>query len=318
MAKSSERHTIYCAEYRLLTRMPGPNMTNETFQAHSTDTKTVPFGARLTAAREKLGMERKDAAAQLRLSENIIAMLETENYPADLPITFLRGYLRSYSKLLNIPEHEVRKAIEPIKPKPTPEELAPIVKPQEPVTTGNYFVQIFTYLIVFTMFGLVGMWWYSHSATPNINTDRQIASLPELPSQASAPTPAATIVTADNSATNKTAINAPTNTTQTTNPAPTTTAAAPATTTGTTATAPTQQPAPQQNNTNQQVDTEHQALNTNDIQAESATTTEAPKKVPVVASSKHKKQVIVEDLSDDNDSDNDSHNNEANNSDYAD
>lgn len=139
-------------------------MTNETEQSNPTDIKTIPFGNRLKSARESLGFDRKDVAAQLRLNEKIIVMMEKDRYPADLPVTFIRGYLRAYGKLLQIPDYEIKKAIEPIKPKPNLLSAAPTsFTTPPPVTSGNYFMQFFTYLIVFTLIGLVGMWWYSHS-----------------------------------------------------------------------------------------------------------------------------------------------------------
>jgi cytoskeleton protein RodZ len=155
-------------------------MTNETQQTSSTETKPTPFGARLASARESLGLERKDAAAQLRLNENIILMMETDRYPTDLPVTFIRGYLRAYGKLLQIAEDEIKKAIEPIKPRPSTGNQTPTTFTSMPVTSGNYFMQLFTSLIVLTLIGLVGMWWYSHSAIPSptqpVNT---VAMLPE-------------------------------------------------------------------------------------------------------------------------------------------
>lgn len=118
------------------------------------------FGMRLQLAREALGLESKDAALQLRLNEKIILMMEKDAYSSDLPPTFIRGYLRSYGKLLQIPEGEIKTAIEPITPKlplPAPNKPKPIT-----LTSGNYFMQLFTYLIMFTLIGLVVIWWYNH------------------------------------------------------------------------------------------------------------------------------------------------------------
>lgn len=143
-------------------------MTNETMQT-TPEHKPTPFGTRLKSAREALGLERKDAAAQLRLNENIIVMLEKDHYPSDLPVTFIRGYIRAYGKLLQIPESEIKRAIEPIQPTVVaPTEFLTIKQPI-PVTSGNYFMQVFTYLIVFTMLGLVGMWWYTHPTSTATN-----------------------------------------------------------------------------------------------------------------------------------------------------
>ncbi|MBA3660291.1 MAG: helix-turn-helix domain-containing protein [Gammaproteobacteria bacterium] len=120
------------------------------------------FGGRLQSAREGLGLERKDAAEQLRLSEKIIIMMEKDRYPPDLPVTFIRGYLRSYGKLLQIPDFEVKKAIEPIKQKSNAEIM--LLKPQYiPVTSSNSLMQFLTGLIFLTLLGLVGAWWYTKS-----------------------------------------------------------------------------------------------------------------------------------------------------------
>lgn len=146
-------------------------MINETQQPNVTEhiPPQVTFGIRLKAAREAQGLERRDVAAQLRLNEKIITMMEKDRYPADLPVTFIRGYLRAYSKLLQIPEHEVRQAIEPIKPKPLIQDANLVIKHKttEPVvTSSNYFMQLFTLLIVLTLAGLVAIWWHSHSNAP--------------------------------------------------------------------------------------------------------------------------------------------------------
>lgn len=145
-------------------------MTNETSQATVIpDNKVLSFGVRLQSAREALGLERKDIAAQLRLNEKIIAMLEEDRYPTDLPATFIRGYLRSYSKLVDIPEQEVKEAIAPLQPKPVIQEdeiPQQSTRPEEPVTSSNYVMQFITYLIMLTVAGLTGLWWYNHTTPP--------------------------------------------------------------------------------------------------------------------------------------------------------
>lgn len=134
-------------------------------QKFTTDVTSIPFGMRLKSAREARGLESKDIAAQLRLSEKIISMIEKENYPSDLPVTFIRGYIRAYARLMEISEAEITKALEPIKPPTTFEvEEHELIEPQ-PVTSGNYFMQFFTYLILLTIASLVGIWWYSQSSS---------------------------------------------------------------------------------------------------------------------------------------------------------
>jgi hypothetical protein len=52
-------------------------------------------------------------------------MIESGLFDNDLPLTFIRGYIRSYSKLLDIPEEEVTIALDLIKPKLDIDEAAP-------------------------------------------------------------------------------------------------------------------------------------------------------------------------------------------------
>lgn len=166
-------------------------MTNET-QTHTPESKTIPFGNRLKSAREAMGLERKDVAAQLRLNEKVILMMEKDRYPSDLPTTFIRGYIRAYGKLLQIPEYEVKKAIEPIKPKPMPQETLITNKSSAPVTSSNYFMQFFTYLIMFTLLGLVGTWWYTHHNQPNVSvTETEVPALEENAATMAPPAPEA-------------------------------------------------------------------------------------------------------------------------------
>lgn len=153
-------------------------MINETQQTSATEHKPIPFGTRLKTTRESLGLERKEAAAQLRLSEKVITMMEKDQHPSDLPITFIRGYLRSYAKLLNIPEHEIQKGLEPIVPKPVAQDTVPVTKPSPLITSGNYFMQIFTYLIVLTLISLVGLWWYTHRTSSTTVAENQMIDVP--------------------------------------------------------------------------------------------------------------------------------------------
>ena len=70
----------------------------------------LDLGARLKAAREARGLERKDVAQRLRLDEHVIEALEAGD-PARLPArTFVRGYLRNYARLVGLDEALVAEA----------------------------------------------------------------------------------------------------------------------------------------------------------------------------------------------------------------
>lgn len=151
-------------------------MSNDTNNMN-TDKKSISYGAKLKAAREAMGLEQKDVAAQLRLGERIIVMLESGHYASDVPTTFIRGYIRSYSKLLQIPESDIAAALEPIKPAPAPQESA-ITTQSIDVTSSNYYMQFSTYAIVATLVGMLGLWWYNHTPSKTTVVAQEDQTLP--------------------------------------------------------------------------------------------------------------------------------------------
>lgn len=60
------------------------------------------FGARLTWERERLGLTVSDVAARLRLHPNQVRALEQESLAALPEAAYVRGFVRSYARILNI------------------------------------------------------------------------------------------------------------------------------------------------------------------------------------------------------------------------
>lgn len=82
------------------------------------DAEAAAIGQRLRTAREARGLDVQDAARQLRLPHRVLEKLERGDWSGiDSPL-YLRGYLRSYSKLLGIdvPRIEPAAPILPITP----------------------------------------------------------------------------------------------------------------------------------------------------------------------------------------------------------
>lgn len=74
----------------------------------SVDSILTP-GAMLQKEREKRGLDIKTASSQLRISRAKLMALESDSYDQFPGETFIRGYLRSYSRLLSLPEEDVLK-----------------------------------------------------------------------------------------------------------------------------------------------------------------------------------------------------------------
>lgn len=68
--------------------------------------EALTTGARLRNAREQLGLSQQAVAERLCLKVSTVRDIEEDKAPADLASTFLRGYIRSYARLVHIPEEE--------------------------------------------------------------------------------------------------------------------------------------------------------------------------------------------------------------------
>jgi len=133
--------------------------------------KTEGFGEQLRKTRESLDLTVKEAAARLYLTPRVIELIEAEKFAKGPPATFMRGYIRSYAKLLGFSDSDIKNAIEsldlpPIFPPSEEDTPAPLAKPT-PVEYEKY-IGYGTYAVAAILIALVFMWWKSHSKTPTI------------------------------------------------------------------------------------------------------------------------------------------------------
>lgn len=153
---------------------------------------TLSWGQCLKNSRELLGLEIKEVSMRLRLPERIITMLEEEHYPDNLPTPFIRGYMRAYGKLLNIPEWAVDEAVKSVQA-PQHKKYGPaLISYPLAVKRQNYFMHLFTFLTFCTLIILVGSWIWTHpSYTPHLSYKNPPIVKPAkaMPAPSSAPTP---------------------------------------------------------------------------------------------------------------------------------
>lgn len=125
--------------------------------------KITGMGVRLKKAREALHLTEKEAAARLYLNPKIISVIEMEAFSDGPPITFMRGYVRSYARMLSLPETEIKSGLDEL------ENIYPQTNPNKPVlhatpiNKSDRYIRWITYLIVATLIVLVTLWWRSHS-----------------------------------------------------------------------------------------------------------------------------------------------------------
>jgi cytoskeleton protein RodZ len=188
------------------------------------------WGMRFQAAREAMNLSEKDAAARLHLKPHIINIIESERFSEGPPVIFMRGYIRSYGRMLNLPEKDLVQALSQLdfgsatSNTPAPSQF----RLRE--NTNNSSSIWSTAFVALVLTALVGIWWWNAHVRNKPVVDA--AALPEELMHTVAANPAL------RPATPETNIAAALNTAQTT-AAPATTAAIPivATTNSTVATA---------------------------------------------------------------------------------
>ena len=134
--------------------------TQENSAVHST-------GERLRLAREQMGLTQQNVAERLCLKLSTVRDIEEDKSPADLASTFLRGYIRSYARLVHVPEDDLL----PMMAKQAPVRAAKI-EPMQSFSLGKRrkkrdgWLMIFTWLVSFVVIGLTGAWWWqNHKAS---------------------------------------------------------------------------------------------------------------------------------------------------------
>ena len=120
-------------------------------------------GERLRSAREQMGLTQQNVAERLCLKLSTVRDLEEDKSPADLASTFLRGYIRSYARLVRVPEEELL----PMMAKQAPVRAAKVEQMQS-FSLGKRrkkrdgWLMIFTWLVLFVVVGLTGAWWWQN------------------------------------------------------------------------------------------------------------------------------------------------------------
>lgn len=143
-------------------------MNTEATQDNTASSGATP-GERLRQARERLGLTQQVVAERLCLKISTVRELEENSTSTDLAPTFLRGYIRSYAKLVHVPEEEVLPMLAPQAASPT---RAANVAPLQSLSLGKSrnkkrdgWLMSFTWLILLVVLGLtVAWWWQNHQA----------------------------------------------------------------------------------------------------------------------------------------------------------
>ncbi len=138
-------------------------------EANQEKTAAHSTGERLRLAREARGLSQQHVAERLCLKLSTVRDIEEDKTPADLAATFLRGYIRSYARLVHVPESDIL---------PMLSEQAPVraakITPMHNISLGGSrrrkkrdgMLMTFTLLVILVVVGLtVAWWWQNHKAS---------------------------------------------------------------------------------------------------------------------------------------------------------
>ena len=142
----------------------------------TTDNKISSVGSVLSAARQRQGLSIADVARQLKLGVRQIEALEADDYKNLPRITFVRGFIRNYAKLLQIDSRPLLKVTEHLLPAPQVPEAAPGVA-EIPIVSRKKSTWL-SY-VVFALFAALGVMflsfeWYREQSAPHA---KQVAAV---------------------------------------------------------------------------------------------------------------------------------------------
>jgi len=128
------------------------------------DVGILTTGQRLRQLREQKHLTIQNVADKLYLDNSVIQALENDSYEALPPPIFVRGYLRGYAKILEVPATAlIEKYDSHVGHKPPPP-ITSQAKPKKQATTNDLWVKVLTYGIFLTLMVLMVLWGVSHYA----------------------------------------------------------------------------------------------------------------------------------------------------------
>jgi len=136
--------------------------------------QTVSYGpgARLRMVREELKLSIADVAMRLHLKEALIESIESDDYRHAPHAVFLRGYLRSYARLLHLSGDDIIESFNSLH-LPEPKSNIPIRQFQNAllIQKERPFRWVI-YLIILGMMTLTAIWWHTQRNNPIPRFDR--------------------------------------------------------------------------------------------------------------------------------------------------
>ncbi|PVX38790.1 cytoskeleton protein RodZ [Pasteurella langaaensis DSM 22999] len=148
-------------------------MTDQEFTS-----STLSVGEQFRQAREKLGLSLDEAAQKANLRANILEYIENNEFShKKIPATFMKGYVRSYAKLLKLPENVWTSAVGSFGD--TPKHDFNRTTRADRVTnphSHHRWVGYLTAFVVIIALGMTTLWWWESYQQSKTERDNLVQS----------------------------------------------------------------------------------------------------------------------------------------------
>ncbi len=139
-------------------------MTTEQPHDFQDDSQAVGPGQLLRNAREQLGWTREQVASRIHLRLTLIAAIESDTYDKHTSHTFIRGYLRTYAKLVGIPEETILAAYDKLGLTPPDNIDMQSFSRRSRQQANDSRLKVVTWLVILVLVALSVAWWWQSTA----------------------------------------------------------------------------------------------------------------------------------------------------------
>ena len=145
-----------------------------------TEKKDISFGDKLRQTREALNLSLEDAAKAISLRPSILEQLENNEFvQKNVPSTFMKGYVRSYTKFLRIPESEWAHLTFGEAYKNDLGKNARATRSVNQYSSHSRWVGTLTTIILLAAVGMTGLWWWQNYQKSNEERDNLVQTYVE-------------------------------------------------------------------------------------------------------------------------------------------
>lgn len=137
-------------------------MTTFASTEESSDYTQVKPGAQLALVREQKGYSAEYVAGKLHLRVRVIELLEADDYQYMPEPVFVKGYLRAYAKLLEVPHQPLLDAFNKLYTPVRKADKALLWQSRRETNKAEHAVRWLTSIFAVIVLVAVGIWWQAN------------------------------------------------------------------------------------------------------------------------------------------------------------